>query len=136
MRFSVGCALPYNWSGVIFSLSQVQNFLGDERDSATFKPPNRSGHIPLLATPLWIFWLAGHAEKVVTFLNQISQTKTSFGGLNKAFFHHLRHNNAGHNNVQFFCIFWSTIRKYKADFQYLTQRLTTNLKTSSSQNSF
>jgi hypothetical protein len=37
--FSVGYTLPYDRPGVIFSISQVQNFLGDE------------GHIPLLATP-------------------------------------------------------------------------------------
>jgi hypothetical protein len=27
---------------------------------------------------------------VITFLNNFSQTKTSVGGINKAFFHHLR----------------------------------------------
>jgi hypothetical protein len=32
MLLSVGCTLPYDWSGVILSLSQVQNFLGDEGD--------------------------------------------------------------------------------------------------------
>jgi hypothetical protein len=35
------------------------------------------------------------AEKVVTFLNNISQTKTEVGGLNKAFFHHLRKQKGG-----------------------------------------
>jgi hypothetical protein len=32
----------------------------------------------------------GGAEKVVTFINNISQTKTSIGGLNNAFCPHLR----------------------------------------------
>jgi hypothetical protein len=39
--------------------------------------------------------LGGRAEKEVTFFNNISQTKTSFGGLNKAFFHHLRQQKGG-----------------------------------------
>jgi hypothetical protein len=43
------------------------------------KPPNTRGHIPLLATPSCIFWIVGGAEKVVTFLNNIFQTKTSVG---------------------------------------------------------
>jgi hypothetical protein len=51
MLFSVGYTLPYDPSGVILSLSQVKNFLGDEGTDAPFKPPNRRGHIPLLATP-------------------------------------------------------------------------------------
>jgi hypothetical protein len=49
MLFSVGYTLPFDQSGIIYSLSQVQNFLGDEGDSSN--PPNRRGHIPLLATP-------------------------------------------------------------------------------------
>jgi hypothetical protein len=43
--------------------------------------------------------LGGSAEKVVTFLNNISQTKTSVGGLNKAFFHHLIVLNKNPNNT-------------------------------------
>jgi hypothetical protein len=39
--------------------------------------------------------LGSRAEKVVTFLNNISQTKISVGGVNKAFFHHLRHQKGG-----------------------------------------
>jgi hypothetical protein len=66
MLFSVGYTLPYDQSGVIFSLSKVQNFL---------VPPGN----PLVC-------LLGRAKNVVTFLNSISQTKTSVGGLNKAFF--------------------------------------------------
>jgi hypothetical protein len=50
--FRVGYTLPYDQPGVIFSLSQVQNFLGDEGDcSPPSNPPNRRGHIPLLAPP-------------------------------------------------------------------------------------
>jgi hypothetical protein len=39
--------------------------------------------------------VGGRAEKEVTFFNNISQTKTSVGGLNKAFFHHLRQQKGG-----------------------------------------
>jgi hypothetical protein len=58
-------------------------------------PPNRRGHIPFLAYPWCIFWLGGRTEKVLTFLNNIFQTITSVGVLNKAFFHHLRHQMGG-----------------------------------------
>jgi hypothetical protein len=39
MPFSVGYTLPYDRSGVIFSLSQVQNFLAMSGTAAPFKPP-------------------------------------------------------------------------------------------------
>jgi hypothetical protein len=39
--------------------------------------------------------VGGRAEKVVTFFNNISQTKTSVWGLNKAFFHHKRQQKGG-----------------------------------------
>jgi hypothetical protein len=63
MLFSVGYKLPYDRSGVIFSLSQVQNFL-----------------VPPSGNPLMYLLVGGGAENVVTFLNSISQTKTSVGG--------------------------------------------------------
>jgi hypothetical protein len=44
---------------------------------------------PPSGNPLMYLLDRDGAEKVVTFLN-ISQTKTSVGGLNKASFHHLR----------------------------------------------
>jgi hypothetical protein len=69
MLFSVGYTLPYDRSGVILSLSKVQNFL-----------------VPPSCNPLMYLLVGGRAENVVTFLNSISQTKTSAGGLNKAFF--------------------------------------------------
>jgi hypothetical protein len=68
-----------------FSLSQVQNFLGDEGDCRPLKSQNRRGH-----TPLVYILDRGRFEKVVTFFNNICQTKASVGGLNMAFFHHLR----------------------------------------------
>jgi hypothetical protein len=39
--------------------------------------------------------LGGRAEKEVTFLTTFLKQKTSVGGLNKAFFHHLRQQNGG-----------------------------------------
>jgi hypothetical protein len=39
--------------------------------------------------------VGGRAEKLVTFFNTISQTKTSVKGLNNAFFHHLRQQKGG-----------------------------------------
>jgi hypothetical protein len=43
-------------------------------------PPNRKGHIPLLATPWCIFWLGGGAEKVVNFfLSTFLKRKHVFG---------------------------------------------------------
>jgi hypothetical protein len=69
MLFSVGYTLPYDRSGVIFSPSKVQNFL-----------------VPPSGNPLMYLLAGGRAENVVTFLNSISQTKTSVGDLNKVFF--------------------------------------------------
>jgi hypothetical protein len=47
MLFSVGYTLPYDQSGVLYSLSQVQNFLGDEGDSAPLQTPKENGaHAP------------------------------------------------------------------------------------------
>jgi hypothetical protein len=48
MLFSVGYTLPYDQSGImIYSLSQVQNFLGDD-----FKPPKQKGAHPPSGNPL------------------------------------------------------------------------------------
>jgi hypothetical protein len=63
MLFSVGYTLPYDRSVVIFSLSKVQNFL-----------VSPSGN------PLMYLLVGGRTENVVTFLNSISQTKTSVWG--------------------------------------------------------
>jgi hypothetical protein len=54
------------------------------------KPPNRRGHIPLVAPPDVSFGCGAAPKKRSLFLNNISQTKTSVGALNKAFFHHWR----------------------------------------------
>jgi hypothetical protein len=43
--FSVGYTLPYNRPGVIFSLSQVQNFLGNEGTTDPLKTP-QTAHPP------------------------------------------------------------------------------------------
>jgi hypothetical protein len=95
MLFSVRNTLPYDLSGVFFSLSQVQNFLGDDGGLRPLQPPKHKGAHPPSGNPLMYLLVGGRAEKVVTFLNTISQTKTSVGGLNKAFFHHLRHQKGG-----------------------------------------
>jgi hypothetical protein len=42
--------------------------------------------LPPSGNPLMYLLVGGRAAKVVTFLNNIYQTKTSVGGLNKAFF--------------------------------------------------
>jgi hypothetical protein len=47
--FSVGYKLPYNRPGVIFSLSQVQNYLGDERDYRPLRTPQTLGG----TSPFW-----------------------------------------------------------------------------------
>jgi hypothetical protein len=82
MLFRVGYTLPYDKSGVIENLSQVQNFLDDEGDSAPFKSPKRKGAHPPSGKPWCILCLEGLAEREIN----ISKTKTSVGGLNKAFF--------------------------------------------------
>jgi hypothetical protein len=74
-----GFTLPYDWPGIIFSLSQVQNFLGLQ----TFQ--TEGGTSPLLATPWYTFWMGGGAEKVLTFFSNISQTKTCVWGPNRTF---------------------------------------------------
>jgi hypothetical protein len=69
MLFSVGYTLPYDRSGVIFSLSQVQNFPGDEGDFRPLKTPQTEGATSPFWQPPWdMVWEGGRAEKVVTFL--------------------------------------------------------------------
>jgi hypothetical protein len=75
MLFSVGYTLPFDRSGVIFSLSQVQNFL-----AAPFNPPpkQKAAHPPS-ANPLMYRLVWGRAEKVVTFLNKFLKQKQVLG---------------------------------------------------------
>jgi hypothetical protein len=63
--------------------------------AAPFKPPSRRGHIPSLAPPWCIFLIGDGNEKVITFFNNISKTKTSVWGLNRTFYHHLRPQDGG-----------------------------------------
>jgi hypothetical protein len=73
MLFSVGYTLPYDRSGVIFSLSQVQNFLGDEGAAAPFKPPKQREAHPPSGNPL--MYLLDGAEKVLTYFINLCQTE-------------------------------------------------------------
>jgi hypothetical protein len=78
MILSVGYTLPYNRSGVIFSLSLVQSFLGDEGDYRPLQtPPPKEGGTS--GNHLMYLLVGGLAEKVVTFLLNISQTKKVLG---------------------------------------------------------
>jgi hypothetical protein len=99
MFFSVGYTLPFDRPGVIFSLSQVKNILA-KRGIAPLQTPKQKGAHSPSGNPLMYFLVGGRAEKVVTFLNNISQTKTSVLGLNKASFHHLRQQKEGENGVK------------------------------------
>jgi hypothetical protein len=49
-------------------------------------PPNRRGHIPLLATPWCNISMGDVAEKQATFLTTFLKRKTVFQGLNRTFF--------------------------------------------------
>jgi hypothetical protein len=51
-----------------------------------FKPPKQNGAHPPSGNPLMYLLVGGRAEKEVTFLTTFLKTKTSVGGLNKAFF--------------------------------------------------
>jgi hypothetical protein len=53
-------------------------FLAKRGNPPPFKPPNRRGHIPLLATPWCNIWIGDGAEKVVTFLTTFLKRKTVF----------------------------------------------------------
>jgi hypothetical protein len=75
MLFSVGYTLPYDQSGVIYSLSHVQNFLGDEGDSAPFKPPKQKGAHPPSGNYLMYLLVGGRAEKMDTFLTTFLKQK-------------------------------------------------------------
>jgi hypothetical protein len=79
MLFSVGYTLPYDQSGLIYSLSQVQNFPGDEGDSAPFKPPKQKAAHPPSGNPLVYLLVRGPRRKRGHFFNNISQTITSVG---------------------------------------------------------
>jgi hypothetical protein len=63
--FSIGYTLPYDRPGAIFSLSQVQNFLGDEADSTPLQTPKQKGAHPPSGNPLMYLLDGGRAEKVV-----------------------------------------------------------------------
>jgi hypothetical protein len=91
-----GNTLRYGRSGVIFSLIQVQTFLGDVGGLPPLQSPQTEGG----TSPLWQLLgisplVRGRADILVTFLNNIFQTKTSVGDLNNAFFHHLRQQQRG-----------------------------------------
>jgi hypothetical protein len=62
-------------------------FLAMRGTAAPFKPPQTEGGTSPFWQPPDVSFGWDRAEKVLTFLNNISQTKTSVGGLNKAFFH-------------------------------------------------
>jgi hypothetical protein len=49
--FQLDDALPYDRHVIIFSISQVQNFLSDKGGFCPLQTPNIRGHTPLLATP-------------------------------------------------------------------------------------
>jgi hypothetical protein len=100
--FSVGYTLTYDRPGVIFSLSQVQNFLGDEGDYP-FKPPNRRGHLPLRATPWCIWWRRRRksAQFLATFRKHV------FGAKTEQFFTVLGlKEGVGGSRVRFFAYIW------------------------------
>jgi hypothetical protein len=65
-------------------------FLAMRGTAVPFQTPQIEGGTSPFWQPPDVSFGWGRAEKVVTFLSNISQTKTSVGGLNKAFFHHLR----------------------------------------------
>jgi hypothetical protein len=54
-------------------------FLAMRGESAPFKPPKQKGAHPPSCNPSCVFWFGGRAEKEVTFLNIISQTKQVLG---------------------------------------------------------
>jgi hypothetical protein len=74
--------------GSFLASHKSKKFLGlaMKGTAAPFKPPKQKGAHPPSGNPLMYLLAGGRAEKVVTFCNNISQTKTSVGGLNKAFF--------------------------------------------------
>jgi hypothetical protein len=67
MLFSVGYTLPYDQSWVIYSLSQVQNFLGDE------------GAHPPSSNPLMYLWLGAAPKKWSLFLTTFLKQKQMLG---------------------------------------------------------
>jgi hypothetical protein len=79
MLFSVGYTLPYDQSWVIYSVSQVQNFLGDEGDYRPLQTPQPEwGTFPFWQPPD-VFFGWGPRRKSAHFFNNISQIKTSVG---------------------------------------------------------
>jgi hypothetical protein len=72
------------------SLSHDQKFLGDEGDYRPLQTHQTEGAHPPSGNPLMYYFDRGHAEKVVTFCNNIFQTKNSVSGLNMTFLHCFR----------------------------------------------
>jgi hypothetical protein len=82
MLFSVDYTLPYDQSGVIFSLSKVQNFLGDEGDyRPPFKPPKQKGAHPPSGNPLMYLLAGGPRRKCGHFFKQHFSNKNKCWGL-------------------------------------------------------
>jgi hypothetical protein len=71
-----------------------KNFLA-MRGTAPFKPPKQKGAHPSSGNSLMYHFHRSVAENVVTFFNNISHTKNSVGGLNRAFSHCLRPRKGG-----------------------------------------
>jgi hypothetical protein len=90
MLFSVGYMLPYDRPGAIFSLSQVQHFLGDEGNYRTpIQTPQTEGAHPPSGNPLMYLFNGGQRRKNDHFFINY-QTKTCVLGPNMTFFQYLR----------------------------------------------
>ena len=80
MLFSVGYTLHYDRPGVIFSLSQVQNFLGDEGDSAPLQTPlTEGGTSPFWQPPDVSFAWGAAPKKCSIFWATFLKRKLMFG---------------------------------------------------------
>jgi hypothetical protein len=89
--------------GSFLACHKSKLFLAMRGTTALFNhppPPKQKGAHPPSGNPLMDLLVGSRAEKVVTFLNNISRPKTSVVGLNKVFLHHLRQQKGGEKVVK------------------------------------
>jgi hypothetical protein len=76
MLFSVNLMMDL---GSFLASHKSKLFLAMQRTTAPFKPPKQKGAHPPYGDPLMYLLVGAAPFKVVTILNNISQTKTSVG---------------------------------------------------------
>jgi hypothetical protein len=91
--------------GSFLAFHKSKIFLAIRGTATPFKSPKQTGAHPPSGNPLMYLVDGGRAEKVLTFFNNISQTKTWVWGPNRTFFHYLRPKRERGVKSALFCVY-------------------------------